>query len=126
MPRIAFTLIGGKTWTGGYNYLLNLLRVITLRRPAELQPVLFFGDDVDTDDARPFRAIDGVEIVTSPAFNSDRRQVSLLRSLVLGADPSTRRMFQDQHIDVVILASRMVEARARLSGPDRRRSNPYG
>lgn len=101
MTRIAFTLIGGKTWTGGYNYLLNLLRVITQRRPAELQPVLFFGTDVDTDDARPFRVIDRVEIVTSPAFNGDRRHVSLLRSLVLGADPATRRLFQEQRIDVV-------------------------
>lgn len=101
MTRIAFTLIGGKTWTGGYNYLLNLLRVITQRRPGVLHPVLFFGTDVDPQDAAPFRSIDGVEIVTSPHMNGARRNASLLRSLVLGADPATRRMFHEHGIEVV-------------------------
>lgn len=101
MTRIAFTLIGGKAWTGGYNYLLNLLRVITQRHPGALQPVLFFGTDVDTDDARPFQSIAGVEIVTSPSMNSARRTSSLLRSLVQGADPATRRLFREHRIDVV-------------------------
>ena len=101
MTRIAFTLIGGKTWTGGYNYLLNLLRVITQRRPGGLHPVLFFGTDVDPQDAAPFRSIDGVEIVTSPHMSGARRNASLLRSLVFGADPATRRMFHEHDIEVV-------------------------
>ncbi|MCW5668568.1 MAG: glycosyltransferase family 4 protein [Hydrogenophaga sp.] len=101
MTRIAFTLIGGKAWTGGYNYLLNLLRVITQRHPGVLQPVLFFGTDIDSDDARPFQSIAGVEIVTSPCMNADRRTASLLRSLVLGADPATRRLLHEHRIDVV-------------------------
>lgn len=101
MTRIAFTLIGGKSWTGGYNYLLNLLRVITQHRPGALQPVLFFGTDVDPDDARPFQAIEGVEIVTSPCMSIARRSASLLRSLALGADPATRRLFREHRIDVV-------------------------
>ena len=101
MTRIAFTLIGGKTWTGGYNYLLNLLRVITLRRPRVLHPVLFFGTDVDPQDAAPFRSIDGVEIVISPLMNGARRNASLLSSLVLGADPATRRMFHEHGIEVM-------------------------
>lgn len=101
MIRVAFTLIGGKNWTGGYNYLLNLLRVITQRRPGVLQPVMFFGTDVDTKDAAPFRLIDGVEIVTSPLMNGSRRNASLLRSLVLGVDPATRHLFHEHGIEVV-------------------------
>lgn len=101
MTRIAFTLIGGKAWTGGYNYLLNLLRVMTQRYPGALQPVLFFGTDIDPEDARPFQAIPGVEIVTSPCMNASRRGASLLRSLVLGADPATRRLLHGHRIDVV-------------------------
>jgi glycosyltransferase involved in cell wall biosynthesis len=101
MTRIAFTLIGGKSWTGGYNYLLNLLQVITKRRPGALQPVLFFGTDVDLHDAAPFRLIEGVEIITSPLMNRSRRNASLLRSLILGADPATRRMFHKHGINVV-------------------------
>ncbi|HWP00106.1 MAG TPA: glycosyltransferase family 1 protein [Methylococcus sp.] len=101
MIRIAFTLIGGKNWTGGYNYLLNLLRVITSRRPGALKPVLFFGTDVDIDETRPFKAIDGVEIVISPVLNANRRFTSLLRSLLLGADPAMRRLLHEHRIDVV-------------------------
>jgi glycosyltransferase involved in cell wall biosynthesis len=99
--RVAFTLIGGKNWTGGYNYLLNLLRVITARRSGAVQPVVFFGTDTDADEAHPFGAIDGVEIVTSPALNADRRFASLLRSLLLGADPAMRRLLHEHRIDVV-------------------------
>lgn len=101
MIRIAFTLIGGKSWTGGYNYLVNLLRVITMYRPGVLQPVLFFGTDTDPNDILPFETIDSIEIVTSSALNTDRRLAALIRSLVLGADPSTRRLFHQHQIDVV-------------------------
>lgn len=101
MIRIAFTLIGGKDWTGGYNYLLNLLRVITTRRPGAVQPVLFFGNDVDADEVRPFEAIDGVEIVTSRVLNADRRIVSLLQSLLFGANPAMHRLFQNHRVDVI-------------------------
>lgn len=101
MIRVAFTLIGGKTWTGGYNYLLNLLCVITQHRPGVLHPVLFFGTDVDPQYAAPFRSIDGVEIFTSPHITGARRNASLLRSLVFGADPATRSMFHEHGIEVV-------------------------
>lgn len=101
MIRVAFTLIGGRNWTGGYNYLLNLLRVITARRSGAVQPVVFFGTVTDADEAHPFGAIDGVEIVTSPALNADRRFASLLRSLLLGADPAMRRLLHEHRIDVV-------------------------
>jgi glycosyltransferase involved in cell wall biosynthesis len=111
MTRIAFTLIGGKNWTGGYNYLLNLLRVVTARRPGVTQPVLFFGTDADDDEVHPFRAIDGVAIVKSSAFNADRRLVSLLGSLLLGADPTIRRLLNSHRIDVIFESAQFYGAR---------------
>ncbi|WP_413458815.1 glycosyltransferase family 4 protein [Herbaspirillum huttiense] len=101
MIRIAFTLIGGKSWTGGYNYLLNLLRVVTEKRPGALQPVLFFGTDIDPEDAAPFEEIKGVEIIRCPLMNMDRRNSNLLKSLVLGASPAIRNLFQQHRIDVL-------------------------
>ncbi len=101
MTRIAFTLIGGKSWTGGYNYLLNLLRVITQRHPGVLQPILFFGTDVDPDDARPFQKMEGIKIVSSPLMNMDQRNSNLLKSLILGAPPAIRRLFQTHRVDVL-------------------------
>ncbi len=101
MTRIAFTLIGGKSWTGGYNYLLNLLNVVTRARNGDLSPVLFFGTDVDPEEAAPLKAIDGIEVVTSPQINAQRRPSSLFKSLVLGADTAVRDLFRAHSIDVV-------------------------
>ena len=54
--RVAFSLIGGKNWTGGYNYLLNLLGVLASETPDAVQPVLFAGVDVPEEELAPFRA----------------------------------------------------------------------
>ena len=101
MIRIAFTMIGGKSWIGGYNYLINLLKVITAYHPTALQPVLFFGTDTDPDEILPFEAIGGIEIITSSALNADKRVLSLITSLIFGANPSTRRLFREHRIEIV-------------------------
>lgn len=101
MTRIAFTLIGGKSWTGGYNYLLNLLKVVTRYRPGALTPVLFFGNDADPEEAAPFKAIGGVEVITSGEMNGHRRSTALFKSLALGSDPAVRKLFHQHGIDVV-------------------------
>lgn len=101
MTRIAFTLIGGKTWTGGYNYLLNLLRVLSHFDHGALEPVLFLGTDLDSDDVEPFRLISGVEIITSELMNKSRRRSVLLRTLICGVHPSIKRLFNDNRIDIV-------------------------
>ena len=54
--RVAFTLIGGGKGTGGYNYLLNLLRVLCLHEASRVAPVLLLGTDVALDEAAPFEA----------------------------------------------------------------------
>lgn len=101
MTRVAFALIGGSNWTGGYNYIINLLRVIRARRSDALQPVLLLSHNVDALEAHPFYEIPGLEIVKSPVLNADRRAFSLIKSILLGADPSMRRLLIEQRIDVV-------------------------
>ena len=101
MIRVAFTMIGGKKWVGGYNYLLNLLRVITRFQHGEIHPVLFLGTDIDADDLTSFRSISGVEIITSPLMNKKRSSVSLIKSLLFGADLSIKQMFNKHNIDVI-------------------------
>lgn len=103
--RVAFTLIGGKTWTGGYNYLLNLLRVVQHELPDCLTPVLLVGSDVPREDLAPFRAIPGCEIVSSAAFNQSRRIRVLVSSLVLGRDMRIQHVLRAQRIDIVFEAA---------------------
>lgn len=99
--RVAFTLIGGKDWTGGYNYLLNLLTVLGRYQQGNLSSVLFVGEACSTDDVAAFVSIPGVEVVKTPLLNASRRTTSLIQAMLLGRDVPMRRLFQDRNIDVV-------------------------
>jgi hypothetical protein len=68
--RVAFTLIGGRNWTGGYNYLLNLVRALAAHRPDAITPVLCFGEDTDPQDAAPFERIANAQVVRHRAFDA--------------------------------------------------------
>jgi glycosyltransferase involved in cell wall biosynthesis len=99
-PRVAFTLIGGRNWTGGYNYLLNLLRILGQESVGDLQPVLFSGTDVPAADLAPFQAIPGCEIVTDSAFDDRARPRALVRALTLGLDPATWAALHEARVDL--------------------------
>jgi glycosyltransferase involved in cell wall biosynthesis len=45
--RVAFTLIGGAGWTGGVNYLENLLSALAEQAECKVEAVLFAGADAD-------------------------------------------------------------------------------
>jgi glycosyltransferase involved in cell wall biosynthesis len=99
-PRVAFTLIGGKNWTGGYNYLLNLLQVLASEVPGAITPVLLAGNDVPQTELAPFAAIHGCELVQDPAFNEAMRTKAILRGLLLGRDEAVIRCFQKVRVGI--------------------------
>lgn len=105
MIRIAFTLIGGKNWTGGYNYLLNLVRALVEHVPDRVQPVLFFGTDIDEKDAVPFELIAGAVIIRDAAFNEAYKARRLQQALFIGCDQAAASAFAAQHINVVFEAA---------------------
>ena len=100
-PRVGFTLMGGKKWTGGYNYLINLFTTLSLEIPDSLFPILFVGNDVPNAELLPFHRIPGCTVIRDPAFNLDKRSGVLLRSVFLGLDPAINRALQKAKIDVV-------------------------
>ena len=99
--RVAFTLIGGGKGTGGYNYLLNLLRVLCLYEAGRVAPVLLLGTDVALDEAAPFETMAGLKVVRSPVLDHARGSRSLALSLFGGVDRALRGLFLAQQIDVV-------------------------
>jgi len=99
-PRVAFTLIGGRNWTGGYNYLMNLLQILAQEAPGALQPVLFAGTDVPAADLAPFQNIPGCELVTDPGFDERARPRALARALALGRDPAIWAALQRGRVDL--------------------------
>lgn len=99
--RVAFTLIGGKNWTGGYNYLLNLLSVVQKETPGRITPVLLAGTDVPFEELAPFEDIEGCEIIQRPLFNEDQRSRLLLRCLLAGRDHRVVMLLKELRVDVV-------------------------
>lgn len=105
MIRVAFTLIGGKNWTGGYNYLLNLVRALAEHVPGCVQPVLFFGTDIDEKDSTPFELIAGAAVIRDAAFNEACKARRLRQALVLGRDQAAASAFAAQGINVAFEAA---------------------
>ncbi|TDU24139.1 glycosyltransferase involved in cell wall biosynthesis [Panacagrimonas perspica] len=101
MIRVAFSLIGGRTWTGGNNYLRNLLEALTRHRRDAVQPVIFLGTDIDAKDRAPFERIPGVEVVHSAVMNEARKTASLLRGLIAGRDTARRDLYRGERIGCV-------------------------
>jgi len=104
--RVAFTLIGGKTWTGGANFLLNLLRLVGQHQAGRITPVLFVEEDATDIDLSAFESVPSLELVRTPLLNMERRQKSLLQSLLLGRDRAIRRLFDLHRIDLVFESAR--------------------
>src|SRR4051794_21405633 len=102
--RVAFTMIGGRHWLGGYNYLLNLFRVLRKHGTGQVQPVLFVGEDVLESDLAPFATVE-YDIVRSAAFDRRRQLRSLASALISGKDRQAERIFQSRNIDVVFEAA---------------------
>jgi glycosyltransferase involved in cell wall biosynthesis len=101
MIRVAFTMIGGKNWTGGYNYLLNLVRVLSEHCSGRVKPVLFFGTDIDEKDVAPFEIIAGAVVIRNAAFNEAWKGRRLRQALLTGCDQMASIAFAAQDINVV-------------------------
>ncbi|MBB3659756.1 glycosyltransferase involved in cell wall biosynthesis [Rhizobium sp. BK650] len=101
MINIGFIMISGRNWTGGYNYLLNLVTLLARYRKDEIHPVVFFGTDVSEDEVAPFRKLNGVTVVCHSLFDKSRSLRSLLLSVATGADRGIRAEFNKHEINVV-------------------------
>lgn len=101
MIRVAFTLIGGRNWTGGYNYLLNLVRALSKHAVSDMTSVLFFGRDVADADVLPFQEMPGVVVVRDSVFDEDQRSARLRQALLTGCDRAAANAFDSHRIDIV-------------------------
>ena len=106
MIRVAFPLIGGKKWLGGYNYLVNLISVLVKHPSCNISPVVFCGYDASEDLLKPFISLDGVSVVRTSCFDASRQRSSLLLSLFWGFDPLIKKLFLFHNIDVIFECAR--------------------
>ena len=111
--RVGIAVTDRKIWTGGYNYLLNLVKVSSAHLGGEIAPIVFFGDDVDQADVDRFDGLPGTRIVRAAAFRQSRREESFIRAMLWGLDTSTSRIFDDCGVNVVVEAAQFFGWRLR-------------
>ena len=105
MIRVAFTLIGRRSWTGGHNYLVNLLHALSEHGSSRVQPVLFLGEDVEANVRAPFEAIPGIEVVRRRRFDDVLSASRLRDAALLGSDRLALREFRAHHVSAVFEAA---------------------
>lgn len=101
--RVAFTLIGGAGWTGGINYLENLLSALAEQPACNVQPVLFAGTKTDSKVLARLAPYLVEPPILSPVW--DESKVMRIARLALGfglqCDFLAKREFKRANIDVV-------------------------
>lgn len=100
--RVAFLLIGGMHWMGGYNYLVNLLYVLKTKEDS-IEPILFLGKDLDSSCLEPLQEM-GYKIVFNDSFNIIDRKSLIMRSMLFGKNREVEQLFNNNQIDVVFEA----------------------
>jgi len=101
--RVGFTLIGGAGWTGGANYLENLLSVLSEMPQRRVNAVLFVGTDIDANDISRLSPYLSEPPVISSVWNRNKiiRTVRNLCAFILQRDYLAERQYRRASIDIV-------------------------
>jgi glycosyltransferase involved in cell wall biosynthesis len=101
--RVAFTLIGGSFWTGGVNYLENLLSALSEFPDCNVHAVLFAGTDADPGIIARLSPYLAEPPILSKVWNNDKliRLSRLVCGFGLQCDYLAEREFTNAKIDVV-------------------------
>ena len=100
--RVAFGMIGGELWTGGVNYLENLLSAIADNPAVDIEPVLVVGSDADTKRVERLSKFLRSPVVVSPSWNRGARArlSRAIPSYLLQRDFMAERVLRSARVDV--------------------------
>lgn len=110
--RVAFILVSRSVWTGGYNYLLNLVRALSIYESEQITSVIFVGEDFDESQLAPFRTL-GAKVVRSAVFDQTAKSRLLARALLLGRDGAMNALFEREQVDAIFEVGRFYGWRLR-------------
>jgi glycosyltransferase involved in cell wall biosynthesis len=99
--RVAFPLIGGRQWMGGYNYILNLLRILGERAADRIAPFLFIGTALIDDLLGPLLELPHLVVVRHADFDQESKSRRLARAVLTGRDNVALDHFRKAGIQVV-------------------------
>jgi glycosyltransferase involved in cell wall biosynthesis len=103
MTRVAFTVFGGDGWTGGINYLRNLLSALAALPGRPVEAVLLIAPETPADSVAVLLPYLAQAPVVVPGWDSGlgTRALRLLGSALLQRDFVSLKAFRAQRIDVV-------------------------
>jgi glycosyltransferase involved in cell wall biosynthesis len=101
LNNVAFTLIGGYAWFGGYNYQVNLIKALLNYQHTRVNTFLFLGEDTDKRIVDRFKEINGLHIIQSPIFDEKLKSSRLFKAIFFGKDSQALNIFSSYQIDVV-------------------------
>jgi glycosyltransferase involved in cell wall biosynthesis len=101
--RVAFTLIGGQGWTGGVNYLENLLSALSDLPNRPVSSMLFIGEDADSGVVDRLRPYLSEPPIVSPVFSRSLivRIVRLFLGFFFQRDRLAEQLFIRNEVDLV-------------------------
>ncbi len=103
--KIAFEVFGGSSWTGGINYLVNLLAAVNELPGRPIEPVLFASPDTDAATLARITPFLSQPPVLSNYWKkgSLAYRTRILKTLVTGCDQDALRLFRQVGIDVTFV-----------------------
>lgn len=105
MIRTAFTLPDKTRWTGGYQYFVNLFRVLHRHGAGRVRPVIFVGDDMDAAALAPIEGA-AAEVIRSDDFSAAKTGARLADALLTGSDRRAAKLYREHAIQVVFESAR--------------------
>ena len=102
----------GSEWTGGYNYLLNLCRVLDIYRK-DVQPLVLVPRGADPQSLEPFRKISTVRIVEAPDDLFGKRLRRWFQAILFGSVPKLEDWLDHCRADIVFEAADFLGRRPR-------------
>ena len=101
MIRIAFTLIGGRDWLGGVNYLRNLIQVLCTFHANDLKPIIFVDKSISKDTLQTLMSIKGLEVVETSTLSKKFKFTTILETFIWGRNIQFHRLLKKMNIDIV-------------------------
>lgn len=98
--RTAFTLPDRRRWTGGYQYFVNLFRVLSEHGRGQVTPVVFVPEDCEEGVLAPLNGA-MAEIVRSRVFSGSRAGMRLANAMLGGSDRAAAGVYREHEVKVV-------------------------
>lgn len=104
--RLAIPVVASSLWQGGFNYLFNIARVLSIYMSKYIKIVACFGSDIPERDKLKFQEIPNIEIIVDDAFSAKNNYLKFFFIFFFGIDKKAIKAFEANDINAVLEPAR--------------------